>query len=209
MSKIYTRVLAKRLNDWIENRGAISECQMGFRKGQRTTDNIFIIRTIIDKYLARKRGKVYWAFADLQKVFDTGVREALWWKLGRKGVSVKFIEAIREMYSNVKISVKLEENRITQEFDSTKGLKQGCALSPVFNIYLDGILSKLNDANIHPPTMRNRNVSGLLFAGDLVVRTTSIRMQRAISSIKEYCEERKLKININKTKILVFKKGEN
>jgi hypothetical protein len=58
---------------------------MGFREGQRTTDNIFIIRTIIDKYLARKRGKVYWMFVDLQKAFNTVVREALWWKLGRKG----------------------------------------------------------------------------------------------------------------------------
>jgi hypothetical protein len=28
LSKIDTGVLAKRLNDWIENRGAISECQM-------------------------------------------------------------------------------------------------------------------------------------------------------------------------------------
>jgi hypothetical protein len=67
-------MLAKRLNGWIENRGAISECQMGFRKGQRTTDNIFIIRTIKDKYLARKRGEVYWIFVDLQKAFDMVVR---------------------------------------------------------------------------------------------------------------------------------------
>jgi hypothetical protein len=127
-----------------------------------------------------------------------------------KGVSAKFIEAIGGTYSNVKISVKLEENRITQEFNSTKGLRQGCALSPaLFNIYIDGILSKSDDANIHPPTMKNRNFSGLLFADDLAVRTTtSIGMQRAINSIKEYCEEWKLKINTNKTKIAVFKKGE-
>jgi hypothetical protein len=39
---------------------------------------------IIDKYLARKSGKVYWMFVDLQKAFDTVVREALWWKLERK-----------------------------------------------------------------------------------------------------------------------------
>jgi hypothetical protein len=32
LSKIYTGMLAKRLNEWIETRGAISECQMGFRK---------------------------------------------------------------------------------------------------------------------------------------------------------------------------------
>jgi hypothetical protein len=31
---------------------------MGFRKGRTTTDNIFILRTIADKYLARKRGKI-------------------------------------------------------------------------------------------------------------------------------------------------------
>jgi hypothetical protein len=35
---------------------------------------------------------------DLQKAFNTVVREALWWKLGKKGVTSKFIEAIRGMY---------------------------------------------------------------------------------------------------------------
>jgi hypothetical protein len=51
---------------------------------------------------------------------------------------------------------------------------------------MDGILSKLYDANIHPPTVRNRNVSGLLFADDLAVgTTTSIGIQRAINSLKE------------------------
>jgi hypothetical protein len=56
--------------------------------------------------------------------------------------------------------------------------------------------------------MRNRNVPGLLFADDLAVgTTTSIGIQRAINSIKEYCEEWKLKINNSKTKTLVFKKG--
>jgi hypothetical protein len=89
-------------------------------------------------------------------------------------------------------------------------MRQGCALSPaLFNIYIDGILSKLDEANIHPPTLRNRNVSGLLFADDLAVRTTTnTGMQRAINSIKEYCEEWKLKINNNNNnKIVVFKKG--
>jgi hypothetical protein len=81
MSKVHTGVLAGRLNVWIEKRGAISECQMGFRKERRMIDNIFILRTIMDKYLSRKRSKVYWIFADLQKAFDTIVREALLWKL--------------------------------------------------------------------------------------------------------------------------------
>jgi hypothetical protein len=55
--KVYTGVLARRLNKWIEKRGAISECQMGFRKG-RTVDNIFILRTKIDS-IFRRRGAKY------------------------------------------------------------------------------------------------------------------------------------------------------
>jgi hypothetical protein len=74
ISKIYTGMLAKRLNDCTERKGAVSEFQVGFRKGRRTTDNIFILRTIIDKYLARKRGKIYWIFVHLQKAFDTVIR---------------------------------------------------------------------------------------------------------------------------------------
>jgi hypothetical protein len=58
LSKVYTGVLARRLNDWIERRHALSECQMGFRKGRTTGHNIFILRALIDKYLLQKRGKV-------------------------------------------------------------------------------------------------------------------------------------------------------
>jgi hypothetical protein len=46
--KVYTGVLARRLNDSIERRGAISECRMGFRKGRRMVDNIFMLRTIMN-----------------------------------------------------------------------------------------------------------------------------------------------------------------
>jgi hypothetical protein len=69
---------------------------MGFRKGRRTVDNIFILRTIIDKYLSRKRGKLYLIFVDLQKAFDTVVREALWWNRGRKGYEKNSLRESKE-----------------------------------------------------------------------------------------------------------------
>jgi hypothetical protein len=59
LSKVYTGVPARRLNDWLEKTDAISECQMEFRKGRRTVNNIFILRIMTDKYLSRKTGKVY------------------------------------------------------------------------------------------------------------------------------------------------------
>jgi hypothetical protein len=49
----------------MERRDAVSEFQIRFRK-EETIDSIFIVRTVIDKYLCRKRGKVYCIFVDLK-----------------------------------------------------------------------------------------------------------------------------------------------
>jgi hypothetical protein len=198
-------VLARRLNDWIEKRGAVSEYQMEFKKGKRMVDNIFILRSIIDKYLLRKRAKVYWIFVDLQKAFDTVVNEALWWKLGKKGLSTKFTEGVKGIYKNVKITVKLRDNRVLEEFESNTGR----SLSPMlFNIFTDVILRRLEKANTHPPTIRKWQIAGLLFVDDLAVgATTIIGLQRASNCIKDFCDEWNLKINVAKTKIVVFKKG--
>jgi hypothetical protein len=88
-------------------------------------------------------------------------------------------------------------------------LRQGCSLLPaLFNIFIDAILDRLEENKIHPPVIRKRQVVGLLFADDLAVgATTIIGLQRAINSIKDFCEEWSLKINVSKTKIVVFKKG--
>jgi hypothetical protein len=81
-------------------------------------------------------------------------------------------------------------------------------LSPALFNKIDDILDRLEETNMHPPVIKNRQVVGLLFADDLAVgATTIIGLQRAISCIKDFCEEWSLKINVTKTKIVVFKKG--
>jgi hypothetical protein len=74
---------------------------------------------------------VHWIFVDLQKAFDIVVREALWWKLGVKGLSTKSIEGVKGIYKNVKITEKLEGNQVLEQFDSNIGLRQECSLSPM------------------------------------------------------------------------------
>jgi hypothetical protein len=63
----------------------LSEFQAGFVKGKRTSDNVFILRTTVDKYLRVKRGKLYWCFVDFEKAFDSINREVLWFKMRKKG----------------------------------------------------------------------------------------------------------------------------
>jgi hypothetical protein len=44
------------------------------------------------------------------------VRKALWWKLEMKVSSTKLIERVKGIYTNVKITVKLGDNRALKEF---------------------------------------------------------------------------------------------
>jgi hypothetical protein len=59
LCKIYSGILAGRLRDWLVNNKILSRFQSGFVKDKRTTDNIFVIKTTVDRYLRVKRGRIY------------------------------------------------------------------------------------------------------------------------------------------------------
>ena len=52
----------------------------GFVPGRGTTDAIFIVRQLQEKYIAAKK-PLYFAFVDLEKAFDRVPRKMLWWAL--------------------------------------------------------------------------------------------------------------------------------
>jgi hypothetical protein len=70
LCKIYSGILAGRLRDWFFNK-IFSRFQAGFVKDKRTTDNIFVVKTTVDRYLRVKRGHIYWCLVDLEKAFDS------------------------------------------------------------------------------------------------------------------------------------------
>ena len=56
--KIFVKILAKRFSIWCEEFEIIDEAQAGFRKGYSTTDNSFILMSLIQKYLSKKKGRL-------------------------------------------------------------------------------------------------------------------------------------------------------
>ena len=69
-SKIFTVVINKRLEKWIKNNNVLSDAQFGFRAGRSTIDAIFILNAVVSKVL-NDEGRLYCAFIDLKKAFDS------------------------------------------------------------------------------------------------------------------------------------------
>ena len=58
-------------------------------KGTRTSDHIFLLQTIIEKIVKKNKGKLYVAFIDYKKAYDTVDREILFERLKQLGINVK------------------------------------------------------------------------------------------------------------------------
>ena len=92
----------------IKHINEIDEMQFGFCSDQGTTDAIFILRQLQEKYLAKHR-KLYMAFVDLEKDFDRVPQKVLWWALHAVGVPEWLVKIVRNLKSKLgctRISIK-------------------------------------------------------------------------------------------------------
>ena len=106
LCKLYSSVLNNRLYKWAELNGKIDEAQAGFREGYSTTDNLFTLHALIQKYLTKKRGRLYVLYVDFTKAFDNILHPKLFSCLLDKGINRRFFRALCAMYCNLTARVK-------------------------------------------------------------------------------------------------------
>ena len=68
MWKIFTSVIYRRVTFFVNIYDKISKAQFGFREGYSTVDNAFILNSIIERYLAKKKGTLYVCYVDFKRV---------------------------------------------------------------------------------------------------------------------------------------------
>ena len=222
LGKLFTAVLNNRLKFYVEATGIIGDEQAGFRRGFSTIDHVFVLNSILELYL-RKKKRIYCAFVDYKKAFDLVDRSSLWLKLISCGINGKVLKVIYNMYSNAKSCVKLSPGKVSDYFLCNVGVRQGENLSPLlFAIYLNdfelslskgykGLQSLSDDINV---LLSDDDVEMfvrlyvLLYADDTIIMAESVQdLQAALDAAYEYCTQWYLTVNTNKTKIVVFSRG--
>ena len=95
---------------------------------------------MVKKKLNNKRGgKVYVAFIDYKKAFDTVDHEKLWETLQKLKTSSKMVNMLKSMYSSVQACVRWGAS-ISEFFDCSLGVKQGCLFSPlIFSLLISEV----------------------------------------------------------------------
>jgi hypothetical protein len=210
IGKCYTSILNKRLYYWLDLNDKISESQAGFRKGFSTTDHVFTLYAATQKCLSRTGSKLYVAFIDLRKAFDSVKRRTLLSAMIKCGISKKFVRAIMGIYKQVKSAVRTCDT-VTELFDCPIGLRQGCVLSPtLFSVVINLVAENVTELGRHGIQFIPGLIELLLllFADDIALISCSpVGLQCQLNVLHESCHQLDLTINTDKSKIMVFRHG--
>ena len=145
--KILCCLLNNRIQLHCTKRNLINKNQTGFKKNHRTSDNLLTLKNVVKKYVTIGKKKLYTCFIDFRKAYDSVWHEAIFYKMEKNGISGKLLDVIKDIYKKTKCVIKIKDS-ITDYFNYTRGVRQGCPLSPIlFNLYVNDLFKNLNEDN--------------------------------------------------------------
>lgn len=217
LGKLFTSILNERLQKYSNEFDLICENQAGFRKTYSTVDNIFVLYCLISLTNIMKK-KLYCIFIDFEKAFDKVWRNGLWNKMLLNQINGKMYSIIYNMYQGIKSNI-LFNGQNSAFFACDIGLRQGENLSPfLFSLYLNDLEEFMVSNNIIGLQCLSNQLENdfhmyikffiLLYADDTILFSDSPEdLQMQLNVFSEYCKIWRLKVNIGKTKCMIFSKG--
>lgn len=204
LSKVFERIVHEQLDTFISSNNLLDVYQSGFRAGYSTetallklTDDIRLGRD------ARRRLVTVLLLFDFSKAFDTVDHSALLTKLGRLGFSPHVLGWFASYLGPRTQAVKLPDHSMSSFRPINTGVPQGSVLGPLlFALYINDVGRGLGVGVRH-----------LIYADDLQVyiqchyddlEVTLRRLGACAARIGDWAEENRLRLNIAKTKAIVF-----
>ena len=136
--KVWEKIIEERLRDRVKT----SKQQYGFMPEKGTTDAMFALRMLMEKYMEGQR-ELHCAFMKLEKAYDRVAQEELWYCMRKSGIVEKYVQLVQNMYERSETVVRCAVGT-TESFKVKVGLHQGSALSPfLFAVIMDRLMDEV------------------------------------------------------------------
>jgi hypothetical protein len=201
-AKLLAKVVDARMQLWAEE-GRRARGQFGFRKQLGCQHPMLVLRTLMDRYKAESQ-PLYACFVDFQRAYDSVPRDKLFDTLKRKGLNGFNFSAVNALYRSCPTVVQSKAGA-GEEFETTKGVRQGCPLSPLlFGLYIDELESLLSEQEgCDFVTVGMLILYCLLYADDVLLLSSSTEgLQAQLDTVVRFGRDKGLGLNSDKSKVL-------
>ena len=213
IAKLYSSILNRRLQSYLEKNDILAEEQNGFRASRSCIDHILVLCSILRNRKALNLN-TFLSYIDFQKAFDSVDRNLLFFKLSQIGVTGQFYNAISALYKNPRSKVLLNEFE-TDFFNCPIGVKQGDSISAtLFSIFINDLAEEIKatkvginlNEKVENEEFKNNFdeiLNILLYADDIVLITANENdLQFLLNIVENWCRRWRLEVNLTKTNIM-------
>ena len=198
--KIMDGLIKNRIELLDKENEYISINQGGFKKEEGSLENLYALQEVFDR-----NEKLAVAFLDLSKAYDTVWREALLEMLDKTyGMPKELIKMISAMYTQTRSVIQIN-GTLGEAYQTHRGLLQGALTSPIlFNLYINGLIKKLNQKRAGGHLNQTTKINNLFFADDICLISRDIQGLRALlAECSRYADKWRLRFNNKKCKVVM------